>query len=186
MDKIETKRLKYQHQGRTVYEWEQTLEEVHVYIDVPEGVRSKMLDVSITASQLRIGLRGNPPFIDEPFQETVNSTDSLWTLEDGVLHLSLTKGSKGVTWACLLQGHTVNDPLTASEVQKSLMLERFQAEVRACQRTRRRDALEGACHRHRSLTLCPACVAEPWLRLLGRDLQRQCAGPEVVHGWRGV
>ena len=100
MDKIETKRLKYQHQGRTIYEWEQTLEEVHVYIEVPEGVRSKMLDVRITASQLRIGLRGNPPFLDEPFQETVNSADSFWTLEDGVLHLSLTKGSKGVTWAC--------------------------------------------------------------------------------------
>ena len=48
--------------------------------------------------------------------------------EDGVLHLSLVKGSKGVTWDCLLQGHTKNDPFTQSEVQKSLMLERFQAE----------------------------------------------------------
>lgn len=48
--------------------------------------------------------------------------------EDGVLHLSLVKGSKGVTWDCLLKGHTINDPFTQSEVQKSLMLERFQAE----------------------------------------------------------
>ena len=45
-----------------------------------------------------------------------------------MLHLSLVKGSKGVTWDCLLQGHTKNDPFTQSEVQKSLMLERFQAE----------------------------------------------------------
>ena len=45
-----------------------------------------------------------------------------------MLHLSLVKGSKGVTWDCLLQGQTKNDPFTQSEVQKSLMLERFQAE----------------------------------------------------------
>ena len=91
----------------------------------------------------------------EPFEHTVNSEESVWTLgkllipvellwsqpshapipalvalcaEDGVLHLSLVKGSKGVNWECLLKGHTPNDPYTASEVQKSLMLERFQAE----------------------------------------------------------
>ena len=45
-----------------------------------------------------------------------------------MLHLSLVKGSKGVSWDSLLQGHTKNDPFTQSEVQKSLMLERFQAE----------------------------------------------------------
>jgi len=40
----------------------------------------------------------------------------------------LTKGSKGVTWRSLIRGHTAVDEYTASEVQKSLMLERFQAE----------------------------------------------------------
>lgn len=64
----------------------------------------------------------------EPFHYTVDSSESTWTLEDGILHLSLTKGSKGQTWDCLLKGHTPNDPYTQSEVQKSLMLERFQAE----------------------------------------------------------
>ena len=47
----------------------------------------------------------------------------------GVLELTLVKGSKGVNWASLLKGHTQNDPYTASEVEKTLMLERFQAEV---------------------------------------------------------
>ncbi|KAJ1637830.1 nudC domain-containing protein 2, partial [Pavlovales sp. CCMP2436] len=58
----------------------------------------------------------------------VNSNDSFWTLEDGTLHLSLVKGSRGVTWAALLKGHSAFDPLTQQEVAKSLMLERFQAE----------------------------------------------------------
>ena len=48
--------------------------------------------------------------------------------EGGVLNLSIVKGSKGTTWESLLAGHTKNDPYTASEVQKTLMLERFQAE----------------------------------------------------------
>ena len=29
MDKIEYKRLEYKHEGRTIYEWHQSLEEVH-------------------------------------------------------------------------------------------------------------------------------------------------------------
>ena len=128
MDKIQTHRLTYEHQGRKIYEWELTLEEVQCYIEVPPGVKSKMLDIKMTSSQLTVGLRGNPPFIDEPFAAIVNASESVWTLEDGVLHLSITKGSKGVTWECFLKGHAPNDPYTASEVQKSLMLERFQAE----------------------------------------------------------
>ena len=91
MDKIATKRLVYEYQvchqrgdderslspfgrgclcphavrwqGRKIYEWEQSLEEIHVYVEVPPGVRAKMLDVKITATQLSIGLKGNPPFI---------------------------------------------------------------------------------------------------------------------------
>ena len=107
MDKIEHKRLTYMHDGRKIYEWVQSLDEIEVFIEVPPGVKAKMLAVSITATQLTVGLRGNPPFIDvrtlltlplqlfadnscpdnlltvytqEPFGETVNSSDSMWTL----------------------------------------------------------------------------------------------------------
>ena len=128
MDKIEVKRLKYTYQDRTIYEWEQTLEDVHVYIETPPGVRAKMLNVVITPSQLTVGLHKSPPFIDEPFENTVNADESTWTFSDGELQIILTKGSKGVVWDCLLKGHAKNDAFTASEVQKSLMLERFQQE----------------------------------------------------------
>lgn len=59
----------------------------------------------------------------------MNSSESYWTLEDGEIHLIITKGSKGLTWESFLKGHTKNDAFTASEVQKSMMLERFQEEV---------------------------------------------------------
>ena len=44
MDKIEYKRLEYKHEGRTIYEWHQSLEEVHVFIAPPPGVTAKMID----------------------------------------------------------------------------------------------------------------------------------------------
>lgn len=56
-------RLAFQYKGRTVYEWEQTLEEIHMYIVPPPGVKAKMLDVKITSTHVRIGIKGNPPFI---------------------------------------------------------------------------------------------------------------------------
>ena len=128
MDKIETKRLTYEHNGRKIYEWDQSLQDINMYIEAPPGVRAKHLEIKFTATQLKVGLKGNPPFIDEPFTHNINSSESTWTLEDGIIHLSLTKASKGDTWDSLLKGHTAVDPFTQSEVQKSLMLERFQAE----------------------------------------------------------
>lgn len=38
------------------------------------------------------------------------------------------KGSKAITWPSLLKGHGQIDPATREEVQKSLMLERWQDE----------------------------------------------------------
>jgi len=128
MDKLEVKRLAYTHQGRTIYEWEQTLQELHVYITPPPGVTAKMIDCKIGPSSMTLGLKGNPPFLNEKFEAGVNSDESLWCMEDGEIHIVLTKGSKGVPWSAVFQGHTKVDPYTQSEVQKALMLERFQEE----------------------------------------------------------
>ena len=61
---IEYKRLKYEYQGRTIYEWEQSLEDVHMYIQPPPGVTAKMIDCKILPSRLTLGIKGNPPFIN--------------------------------------------------------------------------------------------------------------------------
>ena len=37
-------RQKFQHEGRTVYEWEQTLDEVLIYITPPPGITAAQLD----------------------------------------------------------------------------------------------------------------------------------------------
>lgn len=59
-----SQRHTYSHNGRLIYEWDQTLTEVNLYIQVPEGVRAKHLAVNITAQHLSVGIKGNPPYID--------------------------------------------------------------------------------------------------------------------------
>lgn len=53
-----------QHAGKTVYEWEQSLEEVNLYIETPPGVKADRVDCKITPRHIRLGIKGNPPFLD--------------------------------------------------------------------------------------------------------------------------
>ncbi|KAJ1493981.1 hypothetical protein T484DRAFT_2655751 [Baffinella frigidus] len=56
------------------------------------------------------------------------NSESYWTLEDAELHITLTKLAKGVPWNSALEGHEPLDPVTATEVRKDIMRERFQEE----------------------------------------------------------
>ena len=50
--------------GQLIYEWDQTLEEVNVYIKPPTGVTASILDCKITTSSVSVGLKGNPPYLN--------------------------------------------------------------------------------------------------------------------------
>lgn len=54
----------FTHQGRTVYEWDQTLTEVNMYIAVPSDLRAKEILCEINKQHLKFGRQGNPPFMD--------------------------------------------------------------------------------------------------------------------------
>ena len=54
--------------------------------------------------------------------------ESFWMLDNGELNINLQKMKKGVTWSSVFVGHDEVDPLTRNDVQKKLMLERFQEE----------------------------------------------------------
>eukprot|EP00397_Hematodinium_sp_SG-2012_P036723 GEMP01039679.1.p1 GENE.GEMP01039679.1~~GEMP01039679.1.p1 ORF type:complete len:167 (+),score=29.05 GEMP01039679.1:116-616(+) len=121
-------RQQFVYQGRTVYEWEQTLDEVHIYIAPPENITKQMLDIKIKPRHLHVGMRGNPPFLDENLFSLVDLDGSTWMIEDGELHIQLEKARKGETWNSALVGHGQLDMFTEQEVQKKIMLERFQEE----------------------------------------------------------
>lgn len=137
-------RQKYMYQGREIYEWEQTLEEVHIYIKPPKfllpkykdevkknlkpGEEPPKLEVVIKHDHLKIGIKGTNPFIDEDLAKNCTSDESYWMIEDEELHIQLQKMYKGEVWPAVFKGHEAMDALTQQEVQKKLLLERFQQE----------------------------------------------------------
>ncbi|KAK1272058.1 hypothetical protein QJS04_geneDACA007526 [Acorus gramineus] len=100
------KRHSFFHGGQTeqkVFEWDQTLEEVDIYITLPTGVPSKLFFCNIRSTHVQVGIKGN-------------ST------------LYLDKRDKGQTWPSPILGQGQLDPYTVDLEQKRLMLQRFQEE----------------------------------------------------------
>jgi len=135
-------RYVFEHQGRKIYEWDQNLDEVNVYIDTPANNRARDFSVKIQSNRLRIGLKSNDRFfIDENTFSKVKTSDSSWYLDPdtSVIHVILAKVHRGETWEGALTGRDgdsssnngssgIVDPLTRETIKKELMLERFQEE----------------------------------------------------------
>jgi hypothetical protein len=124
-------RFKFEHKGQTIYEWEQSMNEVIIYIEPPPGLSPKMLDIVISHHHLRVGLRDTPPFIDEDTGGPVKPNESMWFMSDGEININLQKMNKAEAWEAALVGQSGEtiDSFTKEEVRKKLMLERFQEEV---------------------------------------------------------
>lgn len=124
-------RFIFQHNGHTIYEWEQSMNEVNLYIEPPPGVTRHMLEIIITHHHLVVGIKGTRPFIDEDTWGIVKADESLWTFSDGEININLQKMNKAEAWDSALvgQGGQAVDSFTKEEVRKKLMLERFQEEV---------------------------------------------------------
>ena len=129
----EKNRLRFEHEGRLIYEWEQSLDEVNIYIAPPSGLTARELDIVIQHNHVRIGVKGTPPFIDEDTGGLVKKDESFWSMSDGEVNINLQKSKKGSTWDCALVGvngqNTKIDDFTKEEAKKNIMLQRFQEEV---------------------------------------------------------
>ncbi|KAG6611059.1 Nuclear migration protein nudC [Phytophthora cinnamomi] len=87
------------------YVWTQTLQEAQVNFAVPEGTKSRQVDVDIRAGKLRVGLRGAEPFVDGSLFNKVKVDDSFWTLEDGNrICIYLQKDNQMEWWKTIIQG----------------------------------------------------------------------------------
>lgn len=87
------------------YVWTQTLQEAQVNFVVPEGTKSRQVDVEIRAGKLRVGLRGGETFVDGSLYNKVKVDDSFWTLEDGNrICIYLQKDNQMEWWKTIIQG----------------------------------------------------------------------------------
>ena len=115
--------------GAKIYDWDQTLDEVHIFFDLPDGTTKQDLEISIRPKLIQIGLRGNPPYLAQPPWAPVEAAASLWWLETPRrLHLQLQKVREAETWAGAFSGHENLNPLESEKVRKKILLERFQGE----------------------------------------------------------
>jgi len=121
-------RQQYIGNGQKIYEWDQTVDEINVYIQPPPNTSAKHLSISIQSTQLTVGLKGNPPFLQNELWSRVKTSSSFWTLEDGMIHITLDKLTKAETWAAVIKGHEQLDPLQFEKEQQNIMLQRFQTE----------------------------------------------------------
>ena len=89
------------------YSWEQTLVEVTVNIEIPEGITSKQLTVDISKTHLKVGIKGQPLMIDGDFHKQVKKGDSIWCIETlgsgkRILQLTLTKRDQQNWWSTVI------------------------------------------------------------------------------------
>lgn len=134
-------RFIFEHAKKPIYEWEQTLSEVILYIPAPPEGSS--IVCTIAANHLQLGLRGhNRLFLDEDTAGAVDTTESTWCIEESddadddatgqrKIVIYLQKVAKGSVWSSALRGGAAEaqlDPVSLQRVQKEIMLERFQEE----------------------------------------------------------
>ncbi|XP_050690034.1 nudC domain-containing protein 2-like [Eriocheir sinensis] len=111
--------------------WWQTVAEVHVDVKVPEGTRSKVIQVEVRPSHIKVEVAGKMVFEGTLFG-VVRGDETVWTLEDRKLvRIVMTKAdtnTKENVWEGLLKERFLADPFVLHEMRKKLDLERFQME----------------------------------------------------------
>lgn len=89
-------RNQHTHNGRVVYEWDQTPKQATLYLKPPEGVRKNDLDIGIAGKHIRVGRKNKPSFLQEETFDYVNEEMSYWNLRNnGELQIVLRKATRG-------------------------------------------------------------------------------------------
>jgi hypothetical protein len=137
-------RQQFHHNGNLIYEWEQTLEEVYVYIKAPECIQEKhreqirknlqpgqilpKLEVKFLTTHLTVSLKGFPAYLDEDLTGKIKQSDSFWLLDNDEITITLIKALKAETWLSVFKNHEQLNVFQKEEMQKKMLLERFQEE----------------------------------------------------------
>ncbi len=147
-------RYRFEYNGNPVYEFEQSLDEMILYILPPPYIKKgNQIMCVIAANHFKLGLvgHGSGPtqqwFLNEGTYGTVDVDESTWTLEDydgnnatpgqKIIVVTLTKANRGTLWEAALKGNfgsttkteaTKMDAFAQEQVKKDLMLQRFNEE----------------------------------------------------------
>lgn len=111
--------------------WWQTVGEVCIEVNLPNGTRAKQVAVNIKPKCIECIVKGETIF-KGTFFRTVVADETIWTIEEQkLLQIQLAKADPinlERPWHSLLEGQFAPDPMTFHEMQKQLDLEKFQIE----------------------------------------------------------
>ncbi|SBT71044.1 CS domain protein, putative [Plasmodium malariae] len=129
MGEIYNKRHKYVNNGVLIYEWEQSIDEINIYINMnAKIVDKKDLDIDIKSKRIRIGLKNTESFLEGELCSIIDEDCSYWFIEDNNLHILLTKVKKAEIWNSVFKGHKNLNAIDEDNTKKQILLERFQQE----------------------------------------------------------
>mmetsp|Transcript_30354 Transcript_30354/g.25614 ORF Transcript_30354/g.25614 Transcript_30354/m.25614 type:complete len:162 (+) Transcript_30354:3-488(+) len=134
MDNKMPKELTDKARGRQIvktdtrqYDWTQTLDEIIVYVKIPDGVTKKNIKIHFTNKSVEVKFN-NTIVLKADVPKTLNLEDTLWTIEDDEICLQLQKAIRAEVWEECFVGDKSLDPFTLEEQKKKVMLERFARE----------------------------------------------------------
>ncbi|XP_026552117.1 nudC domain-containing protein 2 [Pseudonaja textilis] len=110
--------------------WYQTMEEVFVEVNVPQGTRARDVECSLKSRHLALTVAGKEVLKGNLFDSTI-ADEATWTLEDQkLIRITLTKTNRDAAncWSSLLKNEYAADPWVQDQMQRKLTLERFQRE----------------------------------------------------------
>lgn len=182
------------------YYWTQTITEATVYVDVPDGTRSRDVSCEIGPRRLRLAVRGagewdplskggedGDVIIDGEMPTAVSREDSMWSLTDGSsIAISLEK-TKRAWWPCLVQGDPeIDTTMVSKQSDKNTVLLVASCLLRRLKLPRltsRRDLPRLPCPVHPAKSNLPVLLSltmscyngdwlNPWLRRRPLEVRR--------------
>ncbi|KAH7381717.1 HSP20-like chaperone [Pyrenochaeta sp. MPI-SDFR-AT-0127] len=76
----EAKAKEQAEQAALPYKWDQTIKDLDITITIEAKYKGKDLDVKISRNALRVGIKGQEPFIDGELPHAIRVDESTWTL----------------------------------------------------------------------------------------------------------
>ncbi|KAL9122329.1 MAG: hypothetical protein Q9187_001121 [Circinaria calcarea] len=77
----EAKAKEAEEQAKLPYKWTQTIGDLDITVPVPSNLKGKDINVVISKTKLKVGIKGQDPIIDGDFPHPIHTDESTWTLE---------------------------------------------------------------------------------------------------------
>merc|ERR1711974_54465 len=112
------------------FRWAQTVQEVQIVFNLPEGTRGRMIDCKFTTNSIKFGLKGQTPLLEGQTDYTIKPNESTWSIDpdSGEATVILVKAVTHENWKSVIKGVGVVDFVTSEEMGKKMLLEKFTAE----------------------------------------------------------